>query len=183
MARRRRRRSGVVLRRRRCAYARRKEWRHRAARQGVGRRRVDGSEDRAVDHREDRTGRRWRQGPRDHGHLLRRGPRPEVVAPRVLAPRLRAAPEVGAPRVPPGESRRRLAFARRRVLGGRAYYCGHGFVLVFWEISIDPLVYLASAARVASPARAGVIGHVPALVSHACTSAWRRLNESRAVIP
>ena len=60
--------------------------------------------------------------------IARRGPRPEVVAPRVLAPRLRAAPEVGALRVPPGESRRRLALARRRVLGGRAYYCGHGFL-------------------------------------------------------
>ena len=38
--------------------------------------------------------------------------------------------------------------------------------------------FISPAARVASLARAGVIGHVPALVSHACTSAWRRL-ESR----
>ena len=151
---------------------------------GAARRRVDGREDRAVEHGEDARRRRRRQGPRDHGRLLlRRGPRPEVVAPRVLFSSRLMAPEVGAPRVPPGETLGSLALARRRVLGGRAYYCGHGFVLVFWEISIDPLVYLASAARVASLARAGVIGHVPALVSHACTSAWRRLNESRAVIP
>ena len=47
------------------------------------------------------------------------------------------------------------------------------------EISIDPLVFLASAARVASLARAGVISHVPAPVSHLCTIAWRRL-KSRA---
>ena len=46
--------------------------------------------------------------------IARRGPRPEVVAPRVLAPRLRAAPEVGALRVPPGKTLWSLALARRR---------------------------------------------------------------------
>ena len=44
--------------------------------------------------------------------------------PATAASRL-MAPEVGAPRVPPGETLRSLALARRRVLGGRAYYCGH----------------------------------------------------------
>ena len=54
------------------------------------------------------------------------------------------APEVGAPRVPPGETLRSLALARRRVLGGRAYYCRHidaRFLRPGWEISIDPLVF------------------------------------------
>ena len=46
-----------------------------------------------------------------------------------MAPRLRAAPEVGALRVPPGESRR---LARRRVLGGGAYYCGGGHLVVWF---------------------------------------------------
>ena len=88
------------------------------------------------------------------------------------------APEVNAPRVPPGEPLWGLALARRRVLGGRAYYCGHGtrgFCVLVWRSLLTHLFFLASAARVASLARAGVISHVPALVSYTCTSAWRRL--------
>ena len=54
-----------------------------------------------------------------------------------MAPRLRAAPEVGALRVPPGKTLWSVALARRRVLGGRAYYCGGGHRVVWFLDSLD----------------------------------------------
>ena len=46
-----------------------------------------------------------------------------------------------------------------------------GFCVLVGRSLLTHLFFLASAARVASLARAGVISHVPALVSCACTSA------------
>ena len=54
-----------------------------------------------------------------------------------------------------------------------------GFCVLVGRSLLTHLFFLASAARVASLARAGVISHVPAPVSHLCTIAWRRL-KSRA---
>ena len=54
-----------------------------------------------------------------------------------MAPRLRAAPEVGALRVPPGKTLWSLALARRRVLGGHGWFAFLPRVFSrpgFWEI-------------------------------------------------
>ena len=55
---------------------------------------------------------------------------PATAASKAAKIDIRAAPEVGAPRVPPGKTLWSLALARRRVLGGGAYYCGGGHFLV-----------------------------------------------------
>ena len=63
------------------------------------------------------------------------------------------APEVGAPRVPPGKTLWGLALARRRVLGHR---------VVWFLDSLDPsFVYRCRAGR-EPEALAGVISEVPA---------------------
>ena len=77
------------------------------------------------------------------------------------------APEVGAPRVPPGEPLGSLALARRVVLGGGAYYCGGGHCrFPFLDSPVTQLgpsfvALFSRRARVASGALAGVITEVP----------------------